>query len=179
MNSYYDTLGVQEDATPEEIKTAYRKLAMKLHPDKNNGDMFFKKIFIRVHEAYDTLSNTVKRKEYDQSKQRPDRNNYRRSRTSKFIYFTVNKSYFYTGEELEINWDVSNAYNVQIEPFGHVTSSGEKIIKLKKHSDDMFKITLVAIGYDGDVEKRSISILNLGRKPFLKRISDWYNNLLY
>lgn len=59
--SYYDTLGVGKSATPEEIKAAYRKLAMKHHPDKG-GDQ---KKFQTITEAYETLSDPDKKAFYD------------------------------------------------------------------------------------------------------------------
>ena len=59
---YYSTLGVSKNASPEEIKKAYRKLAMKYHPDRNGGD---DTKFKQINEAYDTLSNTDKRSQYD------------------------------------------------------------------------------------------------------------------
>jgi molecular chaperone DnaJ len=62
MNNYYDTLGISKDATQEEIKKAYRKLAIQYHPDKNpDGADKFKEIA----EAYDVLSNEDSRKKYD------------------------------------------------------------------------------------------------------------------
>ena len=64
---YYQLLGVSREASPDEIKKAYRKLALKYHPDKAKGD---KKVaeekFKQISEAYAVLSNPEKRKEYDQ-----------------------------------------------------------------------------------------------------------------
>lgn len=60
--TYYDTLGVSKTATQDEIKKAYRKLAMKHHPDKGGDEHKFKEISV----AYDTLSDPQKRAEYDQ-----------------------------------------------------------------------------------------------------------------
>jgi curved DNA-binding protein len=64
---YYQLLGVGRDASPDELKKAYRKLALKYHPDKAKGD---KKVaeekFKQISEAYAVLSNPEKRKEYDQ-----------------------------------------------------------------------------------------------------------------
>ena len=62
---YYSTLGIPRTATPDEIKKAYRKLAMKHHPDKNKGDKTSEKKFKEINEAYETLSDTTKRKQYD------------------------------------------------------------------------------------------------------------------
>lgn len=61
----YDTLGVDKTASAEEIKKAYRKQAMKYHPDKNKGDAGAEKKFKEVNEAYQTLSDSGKRKQYD------------------------------------------------------------------------------------------------------------------
>lgn len=62
-NNYYETLGVSKDATDDEIKKAYRKLAHKHHPDKQGGD---EKKFKEINEAYQILSDKAKRQQYDQ-----------------------------------------------------------------------------------------------------------------
>lgn len=63
---FYKTLGVGEDASAEEIKKAYRKLAQQYHPDSNPGDTEAEERFKEVSEAYATLSKPDQRKEYDQ-----------------------------------------------------------------------------------------------------------------
>lgn len=63
---YYEVLGVSKTATPEEIKKAYRKMAIKYHPDKNPGDKVAEEKFKEAAEAYDVLSNPEKRQKYDQ-----------------------------------------------------------------------------------------------------------------
>ena len=63
---YYEVLGVSKSADATEIKKAYRKLALKYHPDKNPGDKEAEEKFIEASEAYDVLSNEDKNRRYDQ-----------------------------------------------------------------------------------------------------------------
>ena len=63
---YYDLLGVSKKATAKDIRTAFRKLARKYHPDLNPGDKSSEEKFKQLQEAYDVLSDTKKRQTYDQ-----------------------------------------------------------------------------------------------------------------
>lgn len=63
---YYKTLGVERSASEPEIKKAYRKLAMKFHPDQNQGDNKAEDKFKEINEAYQVLSDPKKRSRYDQ-----------------------------------------------------------------------------------------------------------------
>jgi molecular chaperone DnaJ len=63
---YYETLGVSKTATPEELKSAYRKMALQYHPDRNQGDKGAEEKLKDINEAYDVLSNPEKRQAYDQ-----------------------------------------------------------------------------------------------------------------
>ena len=62
---YYDVLGVSKAATPDQIKSAYRKLAVKYHPDKNKGDKASEDKFKEASEAYHVLSNKERKQNYD------------------------------------------------------------------------------------------------------------------
>jgi len=62
---YYKILGVSKTSSPEEIKKAYRKLALKYHPDHNKGDKEAEARFKEISEAYAVLSDPEKKKQYD------------------------------------------------------------------------------------------------------------------
>ena len=65
MKNYYYILGVHSNATIKEIKSAFRKLAIRLHPDKNYGDKFFEERFKDIKDAYETLSDDLRKSDYD------------------------------------------------------------------------------------------------------------------
>ena len=71
MATHYETLGVAQTATADEIKSAYRKLAMQWHPDRNQGNPEATAKFKEISAAYETLSDDNKRREYDFHQQHP------------------------------------------------------------------------------------------------------------
>ncbi len=62
---YYEVLGVDKSASPDQIKSAYRKQAVKYHPDKNKGDKVAEEKFKEASEAYHVLSNSERKQNYD------------------------------------------------------------------------------------------------------------------
>jgi DnaJ-class molecular chaperone len=69
--SFYNVLGVSDTSTGEDIKKAYRKMSLKYHPDKNNGDPESVKMFQKISEAYEVLGDSQKRNEYDMMRKNP------------------------------------------------------------------------------------------------------------
>lgn len=66
MKNHYEVLGLEPNASADDIKKAYRKLSLKFHPDKNQGDDYFASMFRQINEAFSVLSDTEKRRSYDQ-----------------------------------------------------------------------------------------------------------------
>ncbi|MCS7081829.1 MAG: J domain-containing protein [Bacteroidetes bacterium] len=71
LEDYYAILGVPETATEEDIKRAYRKLALRYHPDRNPGNKEAEERFKKITEAYSVLSDPEKRREYDALRKNP------------------------------------------------------------------------------------------------------------
>ena len=66
FKDYYEVLGVPRTATEDQIRSEYRKLARKYHPDVNPGDKSSEEKFKEINEAYEVLSDADKRKRYDE-----------------------------------------------------------------------------------------------------------------
>ena len=62
---YYQILGISRNASPQDVRKAYRKLAMQYHPDRNPGDKQAEERFKEINEAYQVLSDSQKRAHYD------------------------------------------------------------------------------------------------------------------
>ena len=68
LKDYYTILGLPAGATPEAVKKAYRRLVMRFHPDKTGGDAYTAAHFREVQEAYDVLSDPLRREDYHQQR---------------------------------------------------------------------------------------------------------------
>jgi len=93
-SSHYDTLGVKRGASESEIKKAFRKLSLKYHPDKNKHDPSAQEKFMKLADAYDVLSDSEKRRQYDLS-QRVDFQPRNDPRTGG-MYHHSNRRYYYS-----------------------------------------------------------------------------------
>ncbi|MBP7173149.1 MAG: DnaJ domain-containing protein [Cloacibacterium sp.] len=144
MKDYYYFLGVKSDASEEEIKKAYRKLSLKYHPDKNDNDDFFTERFREITEAYEALSDTEKRKIYDQNLGSHHRNS-RSTLPPSIKNFHANKIRARIGDEIRISWQTYDADVVKITPFGLEKPYGERVFKIKEFDrDGRFQVILHA-----------------------------------
>ncbi len=146
MKDYYYILGVKSNSTEKEIKSAYRKLSLKFHPDKNEGDKFFEDRFKEINEAYEILGDLQRRKKYDEGSQnkfeKESSSSEQESSEPEIVFFRVNKSSIKKGEILEISWETKFANSVKILPFGVLETSGMK--KFKINGDDSFQCKIIA-----------------------------------
>ncbi|WP_438425412.1 DnaJ domain-containing protein [Aquimarina macrocephali] len=145
MTDYYKTLGIEKSASQEEVKKAYRKLSIKFHPDKNNGDIFFENMFKQIQEAYETLNDVQKRNEYDSKTNHQANQDNSHSNFKPIIdFFKSNKTLFYSGDEIRFEWRTFNADLVEIKPFGIVSANGSKTLKLNNINKQFITIELKA-----------------------------------
>jgi curved DNA-binding protein CbpA len=143
MKDYYYFLGISPDASEEDIKKAYRKLSLKYHPDKNDNDDFFAGRFREIQEAYEILSDSGKRRTYDQNLESHQKS-FRYNIPPSIKTFTANKIHAKKGEEIIINWQTNNADVVKILPFGLEKPFGERIFKITEFKDGKFQLLLHA-----------------------------------
>lgn len=141
MKNYYYFLGVDENASEEDIKKAYRKLSLKYHPDKNPGDDFFENRFREIQEAYEMVGDKEKRRIYDENLSHQQRS-YRPNLPPTIKSFVVNKVRVQKGEEVIITWQTQNADIVKVLPFGLVKGYGEKIIRITEFQEGKFQLLL-------------------------------------
>lgn len=141
MKDYYYFLGVSPDASYEDIKKSYRKLSLKYHPDKNENDDFFVDRFREIQEAYEILSDEVKRKSYDQNLESHQKT-FRYHVPPSIKTFTANKIKVKKGEEVIITWQTQNADVVKVLPFGLEKPYGERIFKITEFKNGKFQLLL-------------------------------------
>lgn len=165
MKDFYYILGIKEDCPQQEVKQAYKKLAMKFHPDKNEGDLYFTERFKEILEAYETLNDPLKRQNYDLQRLYKQNNpkGYDQANFSPYIeYFQSNKQSFEFNEEVTFSWKTLHAHKAFIKPFGPVDLSGHKTYKIKDFKHPVLTFELYAeSGIDGQTVKSSLKLKNL------------------
>ena len=145
MKDYYVILGVNTYSSSEEIKKAYRKLSLKFHPDKNDGDEFFTNRFKEIQEAYEILNDENKRKIYDQNlKENQTKNEHNKYFQPKILKFSANKTHFKFNEIITFYWNTINSDDVKIDFLGNVETIGEKSFKIKNFKDEKLTVEITA-----------------------------------
>lgn len=142
MKDYYYILGLKKEASIEDIKKAYRKLSLKFHPDKNDGDEFFSDRFKEIQEAYETLSNSSKRIQYDKNLKHNKEHGFNFDPIIE--YFLADKKSFEYNEDIKFSWKTINSDKVTIKPFGFVKPIDQKTYKIKDFKNRYLKFELIA-----------------------------------
>lgn len=157
--NYYQVLGLQEGASLEEIKKAYRLYATKFHPDKRDGDVFFKERFQEIKEAYEILIDL---------------------HNGKIIYpqivsFTASKHEILEGDWITIRWETINATDIRLfadngydKSEYQLSASGTKRIHISK-LESQVDFNLMALGTNNISDNKTI-IIKKGKPKILPQI---------
>lgn len=113
--THYETLGLTTQATDDDIKKAYRKLAMKHHPDRNAGNKVSEEKFKKINEAYATLSDSYKKTEYDYTLRKPENPNKFREKMNPEEFDDFVSSIFKRGSAFEDIFNPTSQPITQIE----------------------------------------------------------------
>ena len=135
QKDYYEVLGVKKEATPEEIRKAYKKLAIKWHPDKNpdNKEEAEAK-FKEISEAYSVLSDAEKRKEYDNR----DTANFKGFEFNNFDPFSMFKDFFGNSNNFGFDDDFGDFGGFKDNKFGNF-GTGNPHDNIEKHFEEIRK----------------------------------------
>jgi len=171
MKNYYYILGLQNNASEQDIRTAYKKLSMLLHPDRNGGDKFFEDRFKEIQEAYDTLSNASRRSLYDEELlgySKPQNTSGYNTNPPSILQFEASKKAIAEGELVTIMWRVTNADSVHIDPLGLMEASGTKTIRLPNMLGRP-TLTLTLTATNSYVQKSQVREINIQNKSFRQK----------
>lgn len=172
MKDYYYLLGLNRNASDDDIKKAYRKLSKKFHPDVNDGDLYFTERFKDIQEAYDILSDSKKKLNYDFDFSRTGEYS-KNDNKSEFVIkeFSIDKSKAHLGDDIIIRWQTEGASTVSINLFGDVKNNGE--IKYKFLNCSAKSLLLILETFDIKSNKKyekTIILENLTYSDIYKEI---------
>jgi curved DNA-binding protein CbpA len=183
LKDYYQILGVEETASLAEIKKSYRKLSLKFHPDKNEGDDYFTRFFYDIQEAYDVLSDPFRRRQYDNNRSRNSGSStYQEPKPPVIEFFEVDRKEISDDDnEVLITWSCTNALGVSIASMSNLDLRGEKRIKVKRKSEkiDFTEIKLRCFGFQGQVVEKTLVVrfINDVDEEYIHQFADTYKNL--
>jgi curved DNA-binding protein CbpA len=112
VKNYYHLLGVKPEADINEIKKAYKKLAVKFHPDKNEGDEYFKERFQDIQEAFKVLSDSQLKDDYDKKLFEYDKNLFESNLP--VVTLKVNKKFVEQGDDVIFKWSTKHVERIEI-----------------------------------------------------------------
>lgn len=146
---YHYILGVSKDSSPDAIKAAYIKLALKFHPDKNAGDKYFEDRFKDVQEAYEALINNPSKEEFadkgfEEGKKSADFNSVY---PPSIEYFAIDKKRANPGDRIHLRWKVWHADIIQISCLEDLQSNiGSANFQIPKDGGEThFNVDLLAM----------------------------------
>jgi curved DNA-binding protein CbpA len=150
LKTYYEILGILPNASLDAIKSAYRKLVIQFHPDRNPDNKEAENRFIEINQAYEVLSDSSLRNSYDVSLQSP-KSTSKKSTTSQnyapkpeIEIFYCNRTEIFSGETIDFYWRTHYADVVYLQPFGQVALSGHKKVRFKNMKAPSVQIDLIA-----------------------------------
>lgn len=156
MKDYYYILGLSPDASRAEIRKAYRKLSVKFHPDKNQGELFFEKHFKEIQEAYETLYNEERKEVYDLRYQR--KKTYY-SYKGEIISFQANKSTLTSGDEITFFWATQNVKYIYLSCYKEpLPPSGKKTLKIYSRDEKELTVILSAKDNQGTTHAQTLHL---------------------
>ena len=165
VKDYYYILGIDSNASENDIKKAYRKLSNKFHPDKNEGDKFFEDRFKEIQEAYETLSNNNKRILYDSVfKRNRTQGTYRDADSNspevgEIISFDVSKKSITNNEEVTFFWATKKVEKVEISCFnGTLPATGKKTLKINSKESKSITVSMKAHDSTSKILSKEITI---------------------
>jgi curved DNA-binding protein CbpA len=179
MKDYYYILGINKDASLDEVKNAYRKLSKKFHPDTNDGDAFFAERFKDIQEAYECLSSESRRKSFDFrfSTQFTNTNQSASNFFPEIDLFESNKPEVNLGEEITFNWRTINADIVVLEPLGPVKPIGEATYRIKNAVVRDMRFKLVA--ENSNIQRRCEKEIIVRNLTYSKIYNDAYDDIIH